>query len=306
MTTEFYEKLGEYYELKQKYESDYEKLKSDIVKSNSGIKEKQEAFAKLKPKCINCYRPVGTLFDILISEDTLERKLIAKCGDKEDPCMLNIELAMGLTKLLPEFIDEEEKTIKTIRNEIIGLKNKLFVGEITNEQVIEKFDELKNEINTSNQLLEYYFDIYLKLVANPELEKKIRRTEADKFVLKNEMNNALKEYRKTGNNKLIQDAVEIYVNQFMPLVKMCLQEKYDECKVITKETRKNEITYILMEKKNTIEKLEHSIIEPKIIHFQTGYSATGATKQKGPKRGAKTEKVKRNLLDDLSNIQKKQ
>ena len=53
--------INDYYKLKRDYESAIDK---DIKKLDKGmsIKEKRKEFQKLKPKCIDCNRPVGTIF----------------------------------------------------------------------------------------------------------------------------------------------------------------------------------------------------------------------------------------------------
>ena len=65
MTT-YIEQLNEYYKLKEKYDSSKEKLKSSILYGDenrkTSWKEKRSEYQQLKPKCINCKRPVGSIF----------------------------------------------------------------------------------------------------------------------------------------------------------------------------------------------------------------------------------------------------
>ena len=285
--TDFFAKVQEYYNLKDQYETNYAKLKAPILKDKQlSKKEKREAVARLAPKCINCGRPVGTIFAITVSEDSLERHLTAACGDQADPCPLKIDLSMGETRPLPISIKEEEAALKALRDEVILLKNRLLVGAITNDQVLERFDELKDSINTSNQMLEYYLDLYTKIAANPEMQKRRQRTEVEKFRLKDEMGRAMRSYRNTGTNKFVQDAVEIYVKQFQPLASEELGQMYGDLGVTTKWETLTRMLYILVEARTTIGELEHSLTEPKVIAFTTGYMAP-----KGPRRGAKTAKA---------------
>jgi len=291
LTIKFYEKVKEYYELKTRYETDYDKFKAPILKNaDLTIKDKKEELAKIKPKCVNCHRPVGTIFDIVVEPETLERTLTAICGSRDDPCPLKIELAMGDTRPLPAFIEEEEKEMKKLRDEVIQLKNKLLMGIITNDQVLEKFDELKNDINTSNQILEFYLDIYTKIVANPSAEKKLQQTETEKFLLKEEMGSAVKKYKNTGNSTFIKDTVDIYINQLRPLIETELSEKYKECAVISKWDTMTRQLFYLIQNKHTIESLEYSFIEPRVITFRTGYSVPLRQRQ----QNNKTEKHNKN------------
>ena len=57
--------INEFYKLKNKYEIELFKKKKTILNNVTlSSKEKKIEFKKLKPKCINCKRPGGTLFSV--------------------------------------------------------------------------------------------------------------------------------------------------------------------------------------------------------------------------------------------------
>jgi hypothetical protein len=92
--------FNEYYKLKNKYETNYNKDKQKIIKSKTmSWKEKRSEFKQLKPKCINCLRPVGTIFSIKHSGNSNDdfRELKAICGSLTEPCTLNININAGVT-----------------------------------------------------------------------------------------------------------------------------------------------------------------------------------------------------------------
>ena len=113
--------LNEYYKLKNKYESDFNKDKQKIIK-NKGLswKEKKSEFKQLKPKCINCKRPVGTIFSVkhLGKENDDSRELKAICGSLTEPCNLNITINPGVTYNLINHIKELEKDNDDYKNEV--------------------------------------------------------------------------------------------------------------------------------------------------------------------------------------------
>ena len=141
------EALNEYFKLKLKYEgqimTNKKKIMNNITLSN---KEKRSEFLKLKPKCINCKRPGGTIFKTTFFEDTDKgdayREHSATCGIIADPCNLNIKIQIGKVELLPELLNYMEKDIKEFKNEIIDDKNKLLFGYLTTEEALKKFDDL--------------------------------------------------------------------------------------------------------------------------------------------------------------------
>ena len=98
MSREFKDALNTYYSLKNQYENNFNKDKNKI-KNTPGLswREKRLEFQKLKKKCINCKRPVGTKFQTITEENLDERHLIAVCGDRANPCPLNIDLNIGYT-----------------------------------------------------------------------------------------------------------------------------------------------------------------------------------------------------------------
>lgn len=304
MSKAFTEKMEEYYKLKMEYNAEYDNL-TGAIKNNTQLnaQEKREKWLSIHPKCIGCKRPVGTIFATQVAEDTKERILTAGCGDKTDPCALQIKLAMGETRQLPDFIEEEEAELKRVRTMVIELKNKLMVGAVDNKDVLGVFDELKDDINTSNKMLEYYLTLYSKFGDNAE---KLQRIESDKFMIKDEMRRAMAAFRATGNTKFAQDAVEIYINQMRPLIKTDLNDKYAECRISTTTVRgsggggdKNNddddsddeggdnngtsgagggqnIVYSLIQRKVTPKMLEYTLIEPRVIAFNLGAPVAAA------------------------------
>ena len=80
--------FNEYYKLKNKYENDYNKDKQKLIKNKTmSWKEKRNEFKQLKPKCINCKRPVGTIFSIKKSDNPNDdfRELKSKFTKLIDP-----------------------------------------------------------------------------------------------------------------------------------------------------------------------------------------------------------------------------
>ena len=66
----FNEALNNYYQFKTLYETSYNKEKRDIINNKKlSWNEKRSEFQKLKKKCINCKRPVGTIFSRNFNDD---------------------------------------------------------------------------------------------------------------------------------------------------------------------------------------------------------------------------------------------
>jgi hypothetical protein len=79
--------FNEYYKLKNNYELEIKKEKRKIIKNSElSWKEKRSEFKKYKPKCINCKRPVGTIFSGIYNTSDEFRELKAICGSFSEPC----------------------------------------------------------------------------------------------------------------------------------------------------------------------------------------------------------------------------
>ena len=131
---DFYEALDQYYKLKTNYENNSEKDKLKIIKDPSkSWKEKRMEFKKLKPKCINCRRPVGTRFTRTFDAEDQCVILKAICGSLSEPCSLHIELKSTKTELYPELIHGLEQDIREDKKEIINNKKKIIFNYINYE-----------------------------------------------------------------------------------------------------------------------------------------------------------------------------
>lgn len=134
--------LNDYYYLKYQYMTSLRQIKNSI-NSKSGKKlsseQKRTQYLKRKPKCVNCNRAVGTIF----SEK--DRKFQAKCGDKTDPCDLNIEIYIGKKEHVDDIINAFTDTIEEIKEKIIKLKMDLIYDYKTESDISDEFLQLKRD-----------------------------------------------------------------------------------------------------------------------------------------------------------------
>lgn len=295
------EALNEFYKLKSKYESDYNKDKQKIIKDkNLSWKEKKQEFKQLKPKCINCKRPVGTIFSVkhLGKENEDSRELKAICGSLSEPCNLNITINPGVTYNIMTHIKELEKDNEDYKNEIIEYKNKLLFGYTTTEAAVEKFDKTKDAINDIHFLLNFNYEQYFEIVDNKSENESIKKLKEEIYFFIAEIKQSMSNFNNTTNVQFARDAVEIYINQMRPKMDELLQLKY---KVNLVEYDESNGTYHLIQKKTSIATLEDNYVEPSVVSFVYGdvYSV--------PAKGKIKPKQKMNLVveqeDPFDNMQ---
>lgn len=297
--------INDFYKLKRDYESAIDKEVKKLDKGLS-IHEKRREFKKLKPKCIDCNRPVGTLFSIKYDKDQDGRILSAVCGDRVDPCNLNINIFTGYTETYPEIIKSLENDIKTIKNQIIVDKNKLLFGFINTEQALENFDSYTVLIGEKTERLTSVLELYLNELDNREVNETIKTLQGEIYMTIGYINDAIVSYDKTNNTQFIQDSVNIYVNQLTPKLNQLMNLKYNYNNVELENG-----VFKLVQKKTSIEQLELTykdsvvnIFDYKTIAYKQKTSKTKTAKVKqGISSKTKTLKVKPGLIIEDSDAE---
>ena len=282
---EFNEAVDIYYKLKNEYSEKVHEHKHSIRNdSNLTLKEKRAKFANTKPKCINCFKFVGTMFETRYSPETNQRHLLAKCGDTRNPCELSINIAIGQCDLFTSHIKQIEDVLEENKQNVIRDKNNMLFGYITSDEALKLFDKYKKEITEYTAILESTLTEYSDATLNKSKLAEIKKIQQDIYVNINEIKKQMDNYADTNNTQSIKNAVTIYIDNLLPLNKSLIDTKYKECVVeyndITKE-------YHLIQKENTIDSLE-LCFESNVISFQMSYS----NNEPGAKQSNRTEKKK--------------
>jgi len=286
--------INDYYKLKRDYESSIDKEVKKLDK-NMSIHEKRREFKKLKPKCIDCNRPVGTLFSTKFDKGNDGRILSAVCGDRVDPCNLNINIFLGYTETYPEIIKGLENDIKKLKNDVIVDKNKLLFGYITTEQALENFDNYTVLIGEKTERLTSVLELYINEVDNKEISDTIKNLQAEIYLTIGYIKEAMTSYDRTNNTQFVQDSVNILVNQLTPKLNQIMNLKYNY-NIVDVENG----VYKLVQKKTNIEQLELTYKDSVVNTFEY---KTIAYKQKSSK--SKTLKVREGVSSKNKTIKNK-
>jgi hypothetical protein len=259
--------INEYYKLKMKYESDLSKNKKKIINNTHlSLKEKRREFAQLKPKCINCKRPGGTIFSTTFDKTAESRELKAVCGIRAQPCNLNITILVGHFELFPITLNDMSSQIKDEKTNIINNKNRNIFGYISAQQTVTLFEQLKEQVSDTTALYMYYLEEYLGIIANQQENNDLKRDQEFFYNFITEINSAIGLFHSTDNTQYIRDAVDIYVNKLLPLLAKIMKLKYSENKVLYNE---NDNTYHLIQNKYTFKDIEFNTGEEKVVSFVT-------------------------------------
>lgn len=262
--------LNEYFKYKQKYESEIAANKRKIINNPTlSNREKRSEYIKLKPKCINCKRPGGTIFKInFFSEDHSNesyREYNATCGIIADPCGLKIKIQYGKTDLLSDILKNIEDEIKDIKNTIIEDKNKLLFGYITTEDALNDFDYSKEILTTYSELYEDYLGKYNSIVENDEKKTELEESISESYIQINKIKACIIKNNETNNMTYIRDAIDIYDTILVPTLNKIRDLKYNENFVWHNEYTN---TCNLIQNKYSIENMSFSSFQSKVINFE--------------------------------------
>ena len=271
-TPEFLEKLNEYYRLKNSYESLYRDKKNSVLKDPSlTIKQKKTAIQKIKRNCISCKRPVGSIFQ---SKDNF---LYAICGDKSNPCSLNIKINRGLFVNINELIDVFQEGVDEKKMKIIESKLDLLFNFKTENQIITLFNSIKNELNDDLEAVLEYKTSLIDITENIPNKHIIESKTTIIYEKIDLIKDTMKQFNETGEIQFIKDILQIYSSELIPMIDSLKKLKYKYYTIEQKSTSNNEIFYHLLKKKYTLQNLLVAFENPSIDSFEIGEKSKTST-----------------------------
>jgi Leucine-rich repeat (LRR) protein len=264
---DYVESLHEYFNLKSKYEAEVLKMRTKLYSRGLTRKQKINLAKEVRPKCIRCSRPFGTVFE------SVDRKYIARCGNKQNPCDLNIQLYRGHFTMREEMMNNTRFIVSDTKESIIKQKLDTLFGYISEEESAQIF---KDELETHNIYNEAYTSTrneYNELHNNPHTRELILAKTRQLYELKNTMKKMLADYEAESNPNIMEAITNVYVNEYMPEIQNLRRMKYEvmEVNAIFKstDTKEDSAIYQLFQKDVALTKLECSEDEPpRVIAFK--------------------------------------
>jgi hypothetical protein len=256
----YMECLHTFYELKKMYEERLRKMKRDIFKASKTKKEAKMKMALLKPKCLYCERPVGSIFK------TEGRTFTARCGDSNHPCAFHIELFGGEYTRVSDMLNEYRTTFELIKQEIIIDKLNVLYKFISEKEGVELFkDNLDFYTNQSVHLASLkkeYEDLYF----SEEIDEKVQQKNAKILGIQDRIGELIREYKNTENPEILKDAMTLYDKELVPEINNLQLIRWQ-----TREIPQNEQTgkFELFQRNWRLGQVEYTFGEyPRVVHFK--------------------------------------
>uniref|UniRef100_A0A6C0JEN0 Uncharacterized protein n=1 Tax=viral metagenome TaxID=1070528 RepID=A0A6C0JEN0_9ZZZZ len=210
----YLEALNEFFRLKNEYQTKASDMMKKAFKKESSRRLGKLAALSVKPPCINCKRPVGTIFSNREND-----KYTAICGDKGNPCNLNIKIFNGRTINLVFILNVYQEEINDIKDLIIRQKLDTLFSYTTEEKSVELFKKELENYNANSKIFKDLLVKYNELYNNKEKEESINKKTEKIYLLIEKVRDLIKEYKKTENHRILKTAVDVQINELFPEIR---------------------------------------------------------------------------------------
>ena len=210
----YQEAVSDFFRLKNEYETKLRKMKRDVYRKAPTKKLGRSAVLSVKPACINCKRPVGTLFS-----KRIESKYTVLCGDAENPCKLNIQIFNGGNTYFEDLLYDFRVHLEEIKERIIRQKLNAIFDYVSEEKSIELYKKDLETFNSDSNIYKELLDVYTDYYHNKHNKEMVIKKNHTIFELNEKVQQLLEEYIKTENPELLRPAVNIQINEIYPEIR---------------------------------------------------------------------------------------
>lgn len=266
---EFVEALHKYFQLKTKYEDGARSARMDVrakaLQQGFGEKRAKKMAAAIRPKCVNCKRPVGTVFRMR------EDRLFAHCGDTNEPCVLRIELFKGHFESNDAFAKSTRDELLSIKERIIQQKMDVLFNYASEEETVQNFKELIEEYNLVSFLHKIDVDVREDKRFNVHKKELIKGKIQRLNELKSAMNVQMDEYNESANRDALHTAMDIYIREYLPEIHNLRMLKYSVMEMVVPNTEVDTPIRALIQSSASMRELENIQGEiPRVLKFVVG------------------------------------
>lgn len=261
-TKNYKEALNDYFKIRRKYTDKIYDMKKKIYEKEPNKKIALRKTLAIKPPCIHCGRPFGTIFS------SKEKKYVAVCGDRENPCILNIELFRGNHMNIEYILNIFKEEIDILKENIIQQKLDTFFNYLNDQQSISLYKKEVRAYNGDSVIYKEIMDTYNSLYDNKDKQEMIIQKNEEVFRLIEKSRGFLKEYQKTQNSDFLKLAVETNIKEITPLIENMRVLNNEIMEIDVAENSNNIKTYTLYKYPVLLSKIDYNIGEhPRVVKY---------------------------------------
>ena len=257
---DFLESLNTYFELKTEYNEKVYDMKKTVFDKAKSKKSAKKLIQELKPKCINCARPVGSIFK------NEGRTYIARCGDEKHPCNFHIQLYAGEYGNVSDLIANFQEYVETHKENIIKHKLDTLFNYVSEKEAVAIFKKEFDDYTESNTFLKELVNEYTHIYFNEERREKVNKKMEQIKKIQERINDMFIKYKTTENAELLKDAMSVYVQELKPEIENLRLLKYETFEV---NYDKESDIYSVYQTEYRLDKLDFTFGSyPKVVKFQ--------------------------------------
>ena len=215
------EALVKYFKMKTKYEEEVLEKRRAAYRRGVSKKDKAARSAAVKPKCVKCSRPVGTVF----STDINGYRAI--CGDKEHPCGLDIKLSRGNYELSESILEAFRDAMNDTKDRIIKLKMDTLFNYVSESTSSKLFKRKIDDYNKDSKIYKDELDRYNDLYNNAHKKELIKTKMAVIHGINKDIRGMLAEYTASDNKNLLTTIIDTYTKDLLPEIENLRRLKND-------------------------------------------------------------------------------
>jgi len=244
--------LNLYYENKEKYNEKYRLFKNKIMNNNILTNdEKRQKIKNYKGMCLGCKQKVGMRF---INQKGILRM---ECGNEFAPCNLYLEIQKPKIIFIPSEIKKLLQTLEYLKQDIIKIKLDYLFQLKTEEEVTKEFQKMKEQYNSLNKILKKLNQKLEEQEGREERRSKIKDEKIKLVEYKRLYTNGLKKYQAEGNKSSLEESIEIYLQDILPINKTIRNLLYTEVGIQNyPSSETGTMTHRLLQTKYTINQKE--------------------------------------------------
>jgi hypothetical protein len=255
------EALNEYFKMKNLYQEKNLKMKQKVFEKIKSKREAKKEVLKIKPPCVKCKRPVGSVFE------KKNNRYIARCGDAVKPCSLDIAIFTGNSMTLDYTLELFREECDESKETIIRQKLNTLFNYTTEEQSIRIFKQKLEDYNSESNIYKDLLNRNNELFHNVDKQHLIDKKNDIIFHLNERVQDLLKEYKKTQNKEVLNQAVHIQIKEIQPEIRNLRNLKY-EIMEMNEVSEKNQNIYTVFQYPIELSKLINNSGEPpRVIKF---------------------------------------
>lgn len=260
--------LDVYFKLKKNYDDAFFTAKKKAFLSAKTKLARKKLVALIQPKCINCKRPGGTIFE------HKDNKYTAICGVREvhNKCNLNIQLYRGY------FADEEsmlymfKKEVDKVKEKIVRQKLDTLFDYVNEKVAAERFKKeieyYHLESSIYNEILQRHNETYYSKTQEDAVNEKITEING----LLSQYNAIINDYKNNSENKeLLSDALHLHISTIDPEIENLRRLKNGLNEVIVDVNvvgHTYDIQSTLVQRKATLANMDMTLEEPpRVVKF---------------------------------------